>query len=54
MMKYYVAFKNYVVENSNIWKVLLTDLLSEKADFKTVCEIIISVCGGETAFSDEM
>lgn len=47
MIKYCVGFKNYVVEEySNIWKTFMIYLLSEIADFKTVCEIITSVCGG--------
>lgn len=28
-------------------------LLNEKADFKTVCEIIISVCGGKAIIGEE-
>lgn len=52
-MKYYVVFKNYVVEEySNIWKIFLIYLLNEKADFKTVCEIIISPFGGNATIGE--
>ena len=33
-------------------KIFMIYLLNEKADFKTVCEIIISIFGGNTAISE--